>query len=116
MNAFASVLTSPPTRAPAGRIPAGRAPAGTPPVRTTALLAVLALAGTVFAMMQALVIPALPRIQASLGVNADGAAWISTAYLLSACILTPVIGRLGEIAGKKRMMLASLATFAAGTL
>ncbi|HXL88285.1 MAG TPA: MFS transporter [Streptosporangiaceae bacterium] len=81
-----------------------------------ALLAVLALAGTVFAMMQALVIPALPRIQASLGTNADGAAWISTAYLLSASILTPVIGRLGEVAGKKRMMLASLATFAAGTL
>ena len=85
-------------------------------MRANALLAVLALAGTVFAMMQALVIPALPRIQVSLGTNADGAAWISTAYLLSACILTPVIGRLGEVAGKKRMMLASLATFAAGTL
>jgi MFS family permease len=85
-------------------------------VRASSLLAVLALAGTVFAMMQALVIPALPRIQASLGVNADHAAWISTAYLLSACILTPVIGRLGEVAGKRRMMLASLAMFAAGTL
>jgi EmrB/QacA subfamily drug resistance transporter len=77
---------------------------------------VLALAGTVFAMMQALVIPALPRIQVTLGTNADGAAWISTAYLLSASILTPVIGRLGEVAGKKRMMLASLGTFAVGTL
>ena len=53
-------------------------------MRVNALLAVLALAGTVFAMMQALVIPALPRIQVSLGTNADGAAWISTAYLLSA--------------------------------
>jgi len=96
--------------------PATRAPADEPPVRANALLAVLALAGTVFAMMQALVIPALPRIQVSLGTNADGAAWIATAYLLSASILTPVIGRLGEMAGKKRMMLASLATFAAGTL
>jgi MFS family permease len=96
--------------------PARRAPGGAPPIRANVLLAVLALAGTVFAMMQALVIPALPQIQASLGTNADGAAWISTAYLLSASILTPVIGRLGEVAGKKRMMLASLATFAAGTL
>jgi hypothetical protein len=51
--------------------PATRAPADVPPVRATALLAVLALAGTVFALMQALVIPALPRIQASLGANAD---------------------------------------------
>jgi MFS family permease len=104
------------TSAPPQTSPVTPAPAGAPPVRATALLAVLALAGTVFAMMQALVIPALPRIQASLGVNADGAAWISTAYLLSASILTPVIGRLGEVAGKKRMMLASLAAFAAGTL
>jgi MFS family permease len=96
--------------------PVTRTRAGSPPVSANALLAVLALAGTVFAMMQALVIPALPRIQVALGTNADGAAWISTAYLLSASILTPVIGRLGEVAGKKRMMLASLATFAAGTL
>jgi len=86
------------------------------PVRANVLIAVLALAGTVFAMMQSLVIPALPRIQASLGTSADGAAWISTAYLLSACVLTPVIGRLGEIAGKRRMMLVSLTAFAAGTL
>jgi EmrB/QacA subfamily drug resistance transporter len=106
VNSPAAVLTRPVTRAPAGPVP----------VRPNVLLAVLALAGTVFAMMQALVIPALPRIQASLGVNADGAAWISTAYLLSASILTPVIGRLGEVAGKKRMMLASLSAFAAGTL
>lgn len=93
-----------------------RAQADAPPVRAKALLAVLALAGTVFAMMQSLIIPALPRIQASLGTNAGGGARISTAYLLSACILTPVIGGLGEVAGKRRMMLASLATFAAGTL
>ena len=116
MNASAPALTTPATGL-ANRGPAERGPAADArPARTTALLAVLALAGTVFAMMQALVIPALPRIQVSLGVNTAEAAWISTAYLLSACILTPVIGRLGEVAGKKRMMLASLATFAAGTL
>ena len=107
MSFSATVLAGHGTRAPAG---------AQPPVRTNALLGVLGLAGTVFAMMQSLVIPALPQIQASLGVNADGAAWISTAYLLSACILTPVIGRLGEVAGKRRMMLASLTAFAAGTL
>jgi EmrB/QacA subfamily drug resistance transporter len=65
---------------------------------------------------QPLVIPALPKIQAGLGTNADGAAWISTAYLLSASVLTPVIGRLGDTIGKKRMMMASLIAFAAGTL
>jgi EmrB/QacA subfamily drug resistance transporter len=108
VNSSAQLLAGPPTSAPA--------PAQAPPVRPGVLLAVLALAGTVFALMQALVIPALPLIQVSLRTNADGAAWISTAYLLSASILTPIIGRLGEVAGKKRMMLVSLAAFAVGTL
>jgi EmrB/QacA subfamily drug resistance transporter len=107
-----TVSTQPPTR-PETRQPI-QAAAG--PVRPRALLAVLSLAGTSFAMMQALVIPALPKIQAGLGTNADGAAWISTAYLLSASVLTPVIGRLGDTIGKKRMMMASLIAFAAGTL
>ncbi len=110
MNAPAPLLTRAAGRAPASAL------ASTAPVRATMLIAVLAFAGTVFAMMQSLVIPALPKIQASLGTSADGAAWISTAYLLSASILTPVIGRLGEVAGKRRMLLASLAVFAAGTL
>jgi MFS family permease len=112
VTASPTLLTGPATGAPAGAGPARQ----TRPVRPNALLAVLALAGTVFAMMQALVIPALPKIQATLGASTGGAAWISTAYLLSASILTLIIGRLGEIAGKKRMIVASLATFAAGTL
>jgi EmrB/QacA subfamily drug resistance transporter len=86
------------------------------PVRTNALIAVLALAGTTFALMQAIVVPALPKLQIDLGTNAAGAAWISTAYLLSASVLTPVVGRLGDTAGKKRMMLIVLTAFAVGTI
>ena len=112
MTVSTQPLTRPETQ-PAIRQPIQAAAA---PVRPRALLAVLSLAGTSFAMMQALVIPALPKIQAGLGTNADGAAWISTAYLLSASVLTPVIGRLGDTIGKKRMMMASLIAFAAGTL
>jgi hypothetical protein len=72
VNSSAQLLAGPPTSTPV--------PAQAPPVRPSVLLAVLGLAGTVFALMQALVIPALPLIQASLRTNADGAAWISTAY------------------------------------
>jgi EmrB/QacA subfamily drug resistance transporter len=85
------------------------------PIRTHVLIAVLALAGTTFALMQAIVVPALPKIQIQLATTASGAAWISTAYLLSACVLTPVVGRLGDTAGKKRMMLIVLAVFGMGT-
>lgn len=86
------------------------------PISPHTLIAVLALAGTTFALMQAIVVPALPKIQLELATNAAGAAWISTAYLLSASILTPVIGRLGDTAGKKRMLLMVLGAFAVGTV
>lgn len=79
-------------------------------------LAVLALAGISYALMQSLVAPALPVIQADLHATARGASWIFTAYLLSASIATPLIGRLGDIHGKRRVLVAVMALLFAGTL
>ena len=78
--------------------------------------AVLALGGLTFALLQSLVAPALPVIQHDLHTTPTGAAWILTAYLLSASVLTPVLGRLGDMFGKEHMLVASLGALAAGTL
>jgi EmrB/QacA subfamily drug resistance transporter len=79
-------------------------------------LAVLALAGISYALMQSLVAPALPVIQTDLHTTARGASWIFTAYLLSASIATPLIGRLGDIHGKRRVLVAVMVLLFAGTL
>jgi EmrB/QacA subfamily drug resistance transporter len=79
-------------------------------------LACLALAGVSYALMQSLVAPALPVIQGDLHASARGTAWIFTAYLLSASIATPLIGRLGDIHGKQRVLVAVLVLLFAGTL
>jgi MFS family permease len=79
-------------------------------------LACLALAGISYSLMQSLVAPALPVIQADLHASARGASWIFTAYLLSASIATPLIGRLGDIHGKQRVLIAVLVLLFAGTL
>jgi EmrB/QacA subfamily drug resistance transporter len=79
-------------------------------------LACLALAGISYALMQSLVAPALPVIQTDLHATARGASWIFTAYLLSASIATPLIGRLGDIHGKQRVLIAVLVLLFAGTL
>jgi EmrB/QacA subfamily drug resistance transporter len=79
-------------------------------------LACLALAGISYALMQSLVAPALPVIQTDLHASARGASWIFTAYLLSASIATPLIGRLGDIHGKQRVLVAVLVLLFAGTL
>jgi EmrB/QacA subfamily drug resistance transporter len=77
---------------------------------------VLSLAGMTFALLQSLVAPALPEIQRDLHASAPSVAWILTAYLLSASVLTPVVGRLGDMFGKERTLVAVLATLSVGTL
>jgi EmrB/QacA subfamily drug resistance transporter len=79
-------------------------------------LAVLAVAGLSFALLQSLVAPALPEIQHDLHVSETTATWILTAYLLSASIATPILGRLGDVHGKERLLLVSLGLLAVGTL
>jgi EmrB/QacA subfamily drug resistance transporter len=78
--------------------------------------AVLALAAATFAVLQSLVAPALPEIQRDLDASATAATWVLTAYLLSASILTPIVGRLGDMFGKERTLVCSLAALGAGTL
>jgi EmrB/QacA subfamily drug resistance transporter len=78
--------------------------------------ATLAVAAISYALLQSLVAPALPDIQADLHASASGATWILTAYLLSASVATPVVGRLGDMFGKKRMLVITLWVLALGTL
>ena len=70
--------------------------------------AVLVIGVTAYALLQSLVIPALPTIQASLHTSQSAVTWVVTAYLLSASICTPIIGRIGDMVGKERMLLATL--------
>jgi EmrB/QacA subfamily drug resistance transporter len=79
-------------------------------------LAVLSIAGLSFALLQSMVAPALPDIQHTLGTSEGTVAWILTAYLLSASIATPIIGRLGDVHGKEKSMLVVLVILAVGTL
>jgi EmrB/QacA subfamily drug resistance transporter len=78
--------------------------------------AVLVLAGCTFALLQSMVAPALPEIQRDLHTSPTAVAWVLTAYLLSASVLTPIIGRLGDMFGKEHTLVASLVVLGAGTL
>jgi EmrB/QacA subfamily drug resistance transporter len=75
----------------------------------------LAVAAVAYALLQSLVAPALLTIQEDLHTTTAGAAWILTAYLLSASVVTPIAGRLGDMYGKKRVMVAVLIVLALGT-
>jgi MFS family permease len=85
-------------------------------VHPNVILAVLSLAGLAYAGLSAAVIPALPTIQHSLHTTVTGVSWLLTGFLLSASAGTSIIGRLGDIYGKERLLLWTLAILAAGTM
>ena len=80
------------------------------------VLGVLALGGAAYALLQSLVVPALTVLQQDLNASASGVAWIFTAYLLAASVVTPIAGRLGDIFGKKRVLVIALTGLALGSL
>jgi EmrB/QacA subfamily drug resistance transporter len=84
--------------------------------RSGPVIASLTLASLAYASMQMMVVPALPHIERDLGSDAGGVAWLISAFLLSTAVSTPVLGRLGDLYGKERMLVAVLAVFAAGSL
>ncbi|MFJ5966664.1 MFS transporter [Streptomyces sp. NPDC093060] len=87
------------------------------PRKSTRLtFAVLATGAGVFAMLQSLVAPALPTVQHALHTSQSTATWVMTAYLLSASVFTPILGRVGDLVGKKRTLVAVLVAVLAGCL
>lgn len=77
---------------------------------------VLAAGAGFFAMLQSLITPVLPTIQHDLHTSQNTVTWVLTAYLLSASIFTPILGRVGDMVGKERTLVASLAALAVGCL
>lgn len=84
--------------------------------RPTLILVVLSLGGLAYAMLSSAVVPALPTIQHALHTSETGITWLLTAYLLAASVGTAILGRLGDMYGKERMLLWTLVILAAGTL
>src|SRR3954453_7135112 len=80
------------------------------------ILTVLSLGGISYALLQSLVVPALPQIQDSLHTSESAVAWVLTAFLLSASVATPILGRLGDMSGKERLLMIVLVLLALGTL
>lgn len=77
---------------------------------------VLAIGTLAFVLLQSMVLPALPAIERDLHTSADGATWVLTVYLLSASVATPILGRLGDIFGKEKLLVVVLGALTAGTL
>ncbi|GHH79138.1 MFS transporter [Streptomyces sulfonofaciens] len=83
--------------------------------RANPVVVVLALAGIVVSLMQTLVIPLIPELPSLLHASTSDTTWAVTATLLAGAVSTPVMGRLGDMYGKRRMLLVSLVLLVAGS-
>jgi EmrB/QacA subfamily drug resistance transporter len=79
--------------------------------RTMTILIVASLA---YALGQTAVVPAIGELARNLNTSPQNVTWTLTGYLVSAAVLTPVVGRLGDMFGKRRLLVAALVLFAAG--
>lgn len=76
----------------------------------------LASCGLVASFMQTLVIPLIPSLPDMLATDAADASWVITVTLLAAAVIMPVSGRLGDLYGKRLVLLVSLVVLVAGSV
>ncbi|MFJ4846338.1 MULTISPECIES: MFS transporter [unclassified Streptomyces] len=77
---------------------------------------VLAFGGILMAVMQTVVVPLLPDLPRLTHSSAGTVSWMVTATLLSGAVLTPVLGRAGDMYGKRRVLTGALALMTLGSV
>jgi MFS family permease len=87
-----------------------------PGARSGQVIAVLAAAGIVVSLAQTLVVPIIGSLPTIFNTTASNTSWIITITLLTGAVSTPVLGRLADMYGKKRMMLIALVPFVVGSI
>jgi MFS family permease len=79
------------------------------------IVVALSFAGISVALLQTLVVPLVADLPRLLHTSSGNATWVITSTLLAAAVATPVAGRLGDMYGKRRVVLASVALMALGS-
>ncbi|WP_338703082.1 MFS transporter [Streptomyces sp. Q6] len=77
---------------------------------------VLAFGGILMAVMQTVVVPLLPDLPRLTGASPAAVSWMVTATLLAGAVLTPVLGRAGDMYGKRRVLLGALGLMTVGSV
>lgn len=84
--------------------------------RQGAIVAVLAVAGLASSFMFTLVVPIQSKLPELLDASREDTAWVVTATLLAAAVFTPIAGRLGDMYGKRRIVLVLLGLLVIGSI
>lgn len=80
------------------------------------LRALLSMVGVALLLnyVETMVIPGVPTIQKDFGATSSTVSWITSAFLIVGSAVSPLLGKMGDSYGKKRMFLVALAFYTAG--
>lgn len=84
--------------------------------KTWPIVAVLAFAGACSSFMFTIVVPIQAELPELLGETREATAWVVTVTLLTATVTTPIAGRLGDLYGKRRIVLALIVVLIVGSV
>ncbi|WP_182524780.1 MFS transporter [Nocardioides dongkuii] len=88
----------------------------TSPGRLRLMAFTVASAAFITSLTQALVVPVLPGLPRELGVSASTASWLVTVTVVVGAVANPLLGRLGDQYGRKRMLVLAIGAFVLGSL
>jgi MFS family permease len=77
-------------------------------------LVVLAVGSLDMALEQSLILPALPALARHYDASFTATSWLVTGYLLAAAVAIPLLGRLGDMFGRRRLLLIAFGAFSVG--
>lgn len=78
------------------------------------MLAILVSGGCVYTGAQSILLATITQLSHGLGSTPTATTWVLTAFILSGGVATPIVGRLGDMFGKRRALVAMLATVVLG--
>jgi predicted MFS family arabinose efflux permease len=83
---------------------------------TNSTIAALGMAAATTGLMHTGVVPMLPELPAVLGVSIADAGWVATVALVAGGVATPIVGKVGDVYGARRVVVALLMLGLAGSI
>ncbi|OAP23341.1 putative 3-hydroxyphenylpropionic transporter MhpT [Amycolatopsis sp. M39] len=74
----------------------------------TLAISICCCCGLLVALLQTMMVPLVPHVPALLADSPSSATWLLTSTLVAGAVSAPVIGRLGDMYGKRRMLVWSI--------
>jgi MFS family permease len=65
---------------------------------------------------ETMLIPAIPNLVRDFEIPYNTSAWILTAYLITGAVMTPIVGKLSDTYGKKKVLIIIMVIYSIGTL